>query len=285
MINFDYKTAFKRNIWLVSIDEQEKIKDFTIAIPWMWGVGSNHLIALVRQWFQNFKIADFDEYEIHNFNRQYGAKIENLWKNKAATMVAEALKINPDCKIELFDKWIHTDNIDEFLADVDLCVDALDIFCPKARRLFFNESLKAKIPVITAGPMWFSFAWAIMMPDGPNFDEYFCIDDNTSDEEFVLHFALGLSPSMLHVKYMRNVSLEEKSWPSSIAWVLAASSFIVTNALRVLFKWEWLKPLPYTHQFDYRRNKYKCNKLLFGLNTPWQKLKLKIAIKMITKKS
>jgi hypothetical protein len=84
---------------------------------------------------------------------------------------------------------------------------------------------------------------------------------------------------------MRNVSLEEKSGPSSIAWVLASSSFIVTNALRVLFQWEGLKPLPYTHQFDYRRNKYACNKLLFWLNTPWQKLKLKIALNMITKKS
>jgi hypothetical protein len=56
-----------------------------------------------------------------------------------------------------------------------------------------------------------------MMPNGPSFDQYFCIDDNTTDEEFVLHFALGLSPSILHAKYMRNVSLEEKSGPSSIA--------------------------------------------------------------------
>jgi tRNA A37 threonylcarbamoyladenosine dehydratase len=71
MINFDYTSAFKRNIGLVSINEQEQIKKFTIAIPGMGGVGSNHLIALVRQGFENFKIADFDEYEIHNFNRQY----------------------------------------------------------------------------------------------------------------------------------------------------------------------------------------------------------------------
>jgi hypothetical protein len=29
-----------------------------------------------------------------------------------------------------------------------------------------------------------------MMPEGPNFDQYFCVDDNTSDEELILHFAL-----------------------------------------------------------------------------------------------
>jgi hypothetical protein len=282
---FDYNKAFSRNIWLVSLEEQEKIKNFTIAIPGMGWVGSNHLIALVRQWFQNFKIADFDEYEIHNFNRQYWAKIKNIWKNKAATMIDEVLQINPDCKIELFDQGINPENIDNFLDGVDLSVDALDIFVPKARRLFFNKSHKKWIPVITAWPMGFSFAGAIMMPEGPNFDKYFCVDDNTLDEEFILHFALWLSPSLLHAKYMRNVSLKNKSWPSSIAWVLAASSFIVTNALRVLLWWEGLKPLPYSHQFDYRKNKYVCNKLLFWLNTPWQKFKLKIALKMVSKKS
>lgn len=282
---FDYNKAFSRNIWLVSLEEQEKIKGFTIAIPWMGWVGSNHLIALVRQGFQHFKIADFDEYEVHNFNRQYWAKIKNIWKNKASTMINEVLQINPDCKIELFDKGINLDNIDKFLDWVDLCIDALDIFVPQARRLFFNESHKKKIPVITAGPMWFSFAWAIMMPEGPNYDKYFCINDNTSDETSVLQFALWLSPSLLHAKYMKNVSLENKSWPSSIIWVLAASSFIVTNSLRILLWWEGLKPLPYSHQFDYRRNKYSCNKLIFWLNTPWQKLKLKIALKMVSKKS
>jgi tRNA A37 threonylcarbamoyladenosine dehydratase len=65
-------------------------------------------------------------------------------------MKEEALQINPDCKIEIFDTGINPDNIDDFLKGVDLCVDALDIFVPHARRLFFNESHKKKIPVITA---------------------------------------------------------------------------------------------------------------------------------------
>jgi tRNA A37 threonylcarbamoyladenosine dehydratase len=30
-------------------------------------------------------------------------------------MIDEVLQINPDCKIELFDKGINPDNIDDFL--------------------------------------------------------------------------------------------------------------------------------------------------------------------------
>jgi tRNA A37 threonylcarbamoyladenosine dehydratase len=65
-------------------------------------------------------------------------------------MKEEALKINPDCKIQLFDEGINKDNINKFLDGVDLSIDALDLFVPKARRLFFNESHKKGIPVITA---------------------------------------------------------------------------------------------------------------------------------------
>jgi tRNA A37 threonylcarbamoyladenosine dehydratase len=57
-------------------------------------------------------------------------------------MIDEVLQINPDCKIELFDQGINPENIDNFLDGVDLSVDALDIFVPKARRLFFNKSHK-----------------------------------------------------------------------------------------------------------------------------------------------
>ena len=51
---FNHKIAFKRNIGLMSEVELEKLKTFTIAIPWAGWVGSNHLIALVRQGFQKF---------------------------------------------------------------------------------------------------------------------------------------------------------------------------------------------------------------------------------------
>lgn len=282
---FDYNKAFSRNIGLVSLKEQEKIKNFTIAIPGMGWVGSNHLIALVRQWFQNFKIADFDEYEIHNFNRQYWATMNTLDQNKAETMKQKALEINPNCNIEVFLEWINKKNINHFLENVDLAIDWLDFFVLEERRMYYNKAHELKIPLITSGPMGYSAASLIFMPDGPNFDQYFNVNEHSSYKDLMLHFWLWLAPSLLHMSYMKNVSLENKSGPSSIAAVNLCAWFITTNALKILLNWWQIKAVPHYHQYDLMKNKYVCKKLFFWLNSPWQKIKLKIAIKMMGKKS
>ena len=75
---FNYEEAFIRNIGLVTPEEQQIIKSKIIAIPGMGGVGGAHLIALARQGFQNFKIADLDKYELKNMNRQYGANCQSI---------------------------------------------------------------------------------------------------------------------------------------------------------------------------------------------------------------
>ena len=78
--HFNRDEAFTRNIGLLTIEEQERLRDFTIAIPGMGGVGGANLISLVRQGFEKFRIADLDVYELKNFNRQYGARIDTLDK-------------------------------------------------------------------------------------------------------------------------------------------------------------------------------------------------------------
>ena len=60
--HFNRDEAFTRNIGLLTIEEQERLRDFTIAIPGMGGVGGANLISLVRQGFEIFKIADLVVY-------------------------------------------------------------------------------------------------------------------------------------------------------------------------------------------------------------------------------
>jgi len=120
-------------------------------------------------------------YELKNFNRQYGANMQTVGRDKIEVMKEEALSINPQCQIETFNKGINEDNLDKFFENVDLAVDGIDFFEVEIRRKFFNRALKLEIPVITAGPMGFSTAFLIFMPGGPNFDEYFAVDYKSTD--------------------------------------------------------------------------------------------------------
>lgn len=271
---FAYDEAFSRNIGLLTKEEQEKVKSFTIAIPGMGGVGSSHLISLVRQGFQNFKIADFDSYALNNFNRQYGARIDTVGLSKVEVMKAEALKINPDCQIEIFSEGVNESNIENFLENVDLSVDALDAFVIDERRMFFKASQKKNITVITAGPIGFGTAFLIFKPNGPSFDEYFDITDKHTTEQKVVRFLIGLVPSVLQRAYMKNTNLSEKRGPSSVGSVHLCSGIIAIYALKILLNKGRVKAVPYYHQFDVMEDKYMVKKLWFGNKNPMQRLKL-----------
>lgn len=275
--NFDYPRAFSRNIGLLSEVEQERIRTFTIAIPGMGGVGGAHLIALVRQGFEKFKIADMDLIEIHNFNRHYGARTDTLGRLKVDVMKEEALKINPKCQIETFSDGINSGNIEDFLTGVNLSVDAIDAFVVDERRMFFNLSLKKNIPVITAGPIGFGTAFLIFQPGGPDFDDYFAVTDTQTYQQRVLHFLIGLVPSLLQRPYMKRVNLAEKRGPSSVGAVYLCAGVVAIYAIKILLKKGPIKAIPYYHQFDVMRDKYVVKRLWFGNLNPLQQIKLKIA--------
>ncbi len=279
--DFDYSLAFSRNIGLLSEDEQALLPQFTIAIPGMGGVGGAHLIALVRQGFMKFKISDMDNFEIQNFNRQYGARLDTVGRPKVDVMKEEALKINPRCQIEVFPTGVHADTIDSFLSGVDLVVDALDAFAIDARRLVFNQSLQKNIPVVTAGPIGFGTAFLIFKPGGPNFDDYFAINDGHSEEQKILRFMVGIVPSLLQRPYMKKVNLSEKRGPSSIGGVHLCAGVVAIYALKILLKKGTVKAVPYYHQFDVMRERYVVRRLWWGNYNPIQQLKLKIAAYLV----
>jgi molybdopterin/thiamine biosynthesis adenylyltransferase len=275
--SFIYEEAFIRNLGLLTPLEQTKLRTFTIAIPGMGGVGGIHLISLVRQGFEKFKIADLDNFELKNFNRQYGARLDTIGRAKAEVMKEEALKINPNCSIDVYGEGINENNIDDFLHGVDLSVDGIDAFAFDIRRMFFNSSYQKNIPVITAGPIGFGTGFMIFMPDGPTFDDFFNIKNDMSYEKKVTSFFLGLVPELLQRKYMRNTNLKERRGPSSVGATDLAAGIVTIYALKILLKKGRVKAVPYYHQFDVMQEKYVSKRLWFGNKNPIQKLKLALA--------
>jgi tRNA A37 threonylcarbamoyladenosine dehydratase len=124
MTDFDYQQAFSRNIGWVTQKEQETLQTKKIAIAGLGGVGGSHLLTLTRLGIGNFNIADFDKFELPNFNRQAGATLSHLNKPKTATLAQMALDINPSLNITQFCQGVTDNNLAEFFADVDLYIDA-----------------------------------------------------------------------------------------------------------------------------------------------------------------
>ncbi len=281
-----HSEAFSRNIGLLTIQEQNRLSEMTVAVPGMGGVGGVHLMTLVRTGIGKFHIADFDLFEPVNVNRQYGARVPDFGRSKLEVMKEEALSVNPFLELTLFEDGITQENIDEFLDGVDVVLDGLDFFKFDIRQLLFKKAAQKGIYVITAGPMGFSSAMLVFDPRGMGFDQYFNITKGLSDREKYLSFAIGLAPRPTHIKYMdfKKVDLDSKAGPSLNVACQICSGMAATEAIKILLKKGRVRSVPCYSQFDPFLNTYRKGRLPLGNKNPIQVVK-KGVVQLLLKKN
>ncbi len=278
--------ALSRNIGIFSLSEQDKLMECRVAIPGLGGVGGQHLVTLARTGINNFNIADFDQFEPVNFNRQYGARSSGFGHPKIDVMYKEAMNINPYLDIKCFNQGVSEENIDEFLENVDLVADGMDFFNFDIRRLIFKKACEKKIPVITAGPLGFSTALLVFMPDsGMTFDKYFDIHDNLELEEKLIRFFIGLAPKASQADYIDPdaINMRAQKGPSLGAACQLCSAVVATEAVRILLKKDGIKPVPHYFQYDLLTRKFHQGYLAKGNRHPLQKLKYAMVKKGLQK--
>ena len=249
---FNYAKAFARNIGWVAAHEQEVLRHKRVAIAGMGGVGGVHLLTLARLGISNFNIADFDSFEIQNFNRQAGATVSNLGAPKIDIMAAQALDINPEIDLRQFKQGVTLDNINDFLAGVDLYVDGLDFFAFDIRQAVFAACAAKKIPALTAAPIGMGAALLNFLPGGMTFEQYFGWG-NLPDNEKALRFVVGLAPAGLNRRYLVDpsaVDLAHRRTPSTAMACQLCAGFAGTEALKILLGRGRVLAAPHGLQFD-----------------------------------
>ena len=271
---FDYTDAFSRNIGFLSREEQSVIKSKTIAIPGMGGVGGHHLHTLVRLGFEKFHIADFDEFDVHNFNRQIGAKMSTVGRQKADVMRDMIKDINPNAQIKVFSEGVNESNYDEFLKGIDILVDGLDIFAIKPRLELFAKADQLNIPIVTAAPLGMGTSLLAFDPKKMGASEYFNIDRSLSTEELMIRFLVGVAPKLVHDSYMirKEVDIFKGRVPSLHVGCLAATSALGSIVLKIALDRGDVIYAPHGFHVDFYLNKYKYFWRPFGNKNPLQKL-------------
>ncbi len=284
---FNYASAFSRNLGIVSPDEHKRLRRSTVAIAGMGGVGGDYLISLVRAGVGGFHIAEFDEFELANFNRQYGANTHTLDRRKIEVMMEYALEINPELRVKIFDKGLDASNIDTFLSGVDLAVNGMDIFAVDMHPLLINSATARGIVTVAAVPLGLGAGVLAFGPGGMSYENYFAISPDMSEEEKIIQFALGFAPEMYHLKYLdpQSINLKARKGPSSIAGCKLCAGFITTQALLALLHPQELHLAPWYTYLDARLNRFHHRRLWLGNRNPLQRLKSFVAKKRLDKAS
>ncbi|MCP5278691.1 MAG: ThiF family adenylyltransferase [Thiobacillus sp.] len=280
---FDYTTAFSRNIGWVTEAEQHLLSGKRVAIAGMGGVGGFHLLTLARLGVQHFHIADLDEFELANFNRQAGASMGALGRHKAEALAEMALEINPQADIKRFRDGVTQANLAEFFAQVDLYVDGLDFFAFQAREEVFAYCHDHGIPAITVAPLGMSAALLNFLPGRMGFEDYFQLQ-GCPELEKAIRFLIGLAPNALHRHYLADrsrVNLAERRGPSTVMACSLCAGVAGTEALKILLGRGPVLAAPHGMQFDAYRNKLARTWRPGGNANPLNRLAIAVAKHML----
>jgi len=286
MINdFNYETAFSRNIGWITHDEQTQIKNTRIAIGGLGGAGGEHAVTLARMGFSKFNISDLDAFEVHNMNRQAGCYISTVGQNKCNAMRNIILDINPMADVQTFPDGIHDANVDAFLADVDIYVDGIDFFCIEARELIYAHVHQKKIPNLLAVPLGMGAGLVTFLPDEMSYDQYYNFSKCRNAQEKFLNLLIGLGPCLMHKSYLvvpEAANFTERRGPSTPMAIKLCSGMLASAVVKIVTGRGKVIHAPYVQQFDAYKNKFKISYAPFGTRGPLNRTKLFIAKKLVT---
>lgn len=254
---FNYHEAFSRNLGWVAEQEQDRLRSSRVAIAGMGGVGGFHLLTLSRLGVGAFNVADFDTFDLVNFNRQAGAGVSTLGKHKLDVMSAMASDINPELDLRQFPSGLDESVLDDFLTDVDLYVDGLDFFALDIRQAVFAACAKRGIPAITVAPLGMGAALLNFLPGQMSFEKYFGFSQNNQLEK-AIRFFIGLAPARLHMGYLvdpSKIDLARHKGPSTVMGCMLCAGVASTEALKILLGRGRVSSAPWGVHYDAFKNR------------------------------
>ncbi|MEK2473757.1 MULTISPECIES: ThiF family adenylyltransferase [Streptomyces] len=134
-----YWERVDRNLgWLGDTPEeqrarQEKLRDSVVGIVGTGGIGGAVALRLVRMGVRNLKLADPDIFELSNVQRQIGADVEHLGRNKAEVVAELAYDLTRDVNIDVFPEGITPESAEEFMDGCDYVMDQMEFYQVKNR--------------------------------------------------------------------------------------------------------------------------------------------------------
>ncbi len=141
-------SEFTREISLIGKDAFDKLRESTVMIFGLGGVGSYAAEALARAGIGKLVLVDSDKVDITNINRQLYALHSTVGMNKTQVAAQRIHDINPHCITQTVTAFYNAGDGDKFFTDsYSYVVDAIDTVSAKID--IAVECEKRKIPLIS----------------------------------------------------------------------------------------------------------------------------------------
>lgn len=140
---------FQRTEKLIGTERLNILKNATVAVVGLGGVGSYTVEALGRVGVGHLILVDPDQVEVTNINRQLPALTSSIGKYKADVLANRLLDINPNIKVTKHNLSLNAANQAKLLdGQIDYVVDAIDSVPDKVGLIKY--CFDQQMPIISA---------------------------------------------------------------------------------------------------------------------------------------
>ncbi len=137
----------------IDVEGQQKIIDSTMLIIGMGGLGSPTALYLAAAGVGHLIIADFDQVELSNLQRQIIHRTADIGEDKVDSAKAKLLELNPNITVTVANEIMHSDNLASLIKDVDIVLDGTDNF--ESRFEINKACVECHKPLISAAVIRF----------------------------------------------------------------------------------------------------------------------------------
>ena len=213
---------FEREELLIG-DKINILKNKTILVLGLGGVGGYVTESLARCGIGNLILVDYDKVDITNINRQIIATYDTIGKLKTTCFKERINSINKDCRVKTLDIFYNEENKDIIFNDhIDYVIDCCDSL--ESKKILIMECFKRNIPIISS------------MGTGNKFHpEMFTITKlkktDTDPLAKKLRFLLKDNKELLDVDvlYSKEKPMEYKGKIGSISYVPSVAGLLITS--------------------------------------------------------
>ena len=140
------ENQYTRSVAVLGEDAITKLKNCSVAVFGVGGVGSYTVEALARAGVGAIDLIDNDTFNVTNMNRQLYATHKTIGQYKVDVARDRILDINPECKVTAHKMFYLPENADGLdLSQYDYIVDAIDTVAAKVELIVRADKVGTKI--------------------------------------------------------------------------------------------------------------------------------------------
>jgi molybdopterin/thiamine biosynthesis adenylyltransferase len=175
-------SRYSRHISLPQVNRvgQQKLIQSRVMIVGLGGLGSPVAMYLASAGIGELVLADFDQVDLSNLQRQIVHNTDQIGQNKVISAQSQLQSLNPEIQITTYAYRLDPETLQQLITTIDIVVDCSDNF---ATRFAINAAcVRHGTPLISAAVQRWSGQVTVFLPAYAQSPCYACLYPNLAEE-------------------------------------------------------------------------------------------------------